>query len=219
MIVIPRRAKFGFLLCERYGGRGSATVIRTIIERAFRRRFGESGVVIRFEALLNATAWAAFVGNADLKSIKVNRYSRSSDVADGIDISQIGKVTCSVKPRRGLGRFPAAIKDAILDRSLSAQDLIGIPAGVDDDVSLQLDDGDQQKQLILGHEEPPNLIYMINRDGDDRPDSAAVFKEMTTRLESELAIQAGVQLAENWRDGSWTEEDLAVKMPAMRDGA
>jgi hypothetical protein len=189
-----------------------------MIERAFRQKFGDANLLIKFEALLNFAAWQTFVSNADMKSLHINRYGLSSDLSDGLDVSSVGKMTCSVKPRRGAGRFGEAIKNGLLRRTVSPHTLVGIPFREDDDVSLELNDGVQTRRLILGSQEPPNLIYLIEESGDVRPDAERVYSEMRNRLDSELAQQAAVQLGHDWRDSTWTSEQLTVRMPAVRDG-
>lgn len=180
LFIVPENSNFGFFLAERYGGRGSYTAIRILMQKAFKQHFGNSKLNLRVEGLLNGKAWNEYVERANMKKLTVNQYRSHPNVARGVDVSSVGKVSTIMKPRRGLGKFDPAIKEGLISGKIQPDALLGIPhfAAKDVDVSLELDDGNQQRRLLLGSEEPANLLYMITGAEQGRPDNALVYGAM-----------------------------------------
>jgi hypothetical protein len=220
MLIIPPHSNTALFLAERCSGRGAASIFLRHLTKAFRKRFVDEALILHKEGLTEEEAWKSFMERARLTQIRVVRYSRSHDLADGINgISEtnIGKLEYTVKPLRSSGLARQLISP-IMDRSIKPEtQILGLRDEVEaDEIRLQLTDGDQQREIVLGKDGLPTLVYPIKTSNDDRPSDGAVYDYMG-ELAKTLAQGLHLELPSNWRDGFWTKQAQSIHMEAVRD--
>ncbi|MFB4267248.1 hypothetical protein [Nonomuraea sp. GTA35] len=220
MIIVPPSSNTALLLAERCSGRGAASIFLRHLTKAFRKRFHDEGLILHKEGLTEEAAWKRFMERARLTQIKVVRYSRNHDLADaitGIGETYIGRLEYTVKPLRSSGLARQLISP-LMDRSLKPEtQILGLRDEVEaDEIRLQLTDGDQQREIVLGKDGLPTLVYPIKTSNEDRPPDEAVYDYMT-ELALTLAQSLELGLPSNWKLGSWTKQAKAVQMEAVRD--
>ncbi|USX51231.1 hypothetical protein [Lentzea sp. HUAS12] len=216
MFVMPDRSNFGLFLAERYGGRGAASMVMSQLRAAFKNHFASDNVTLRVEALLDHGAWRDYLDRADVLSVNVNRYEVSSDIADPVISKNVGKASFSVRPKRGQKKFARAVKDALINGELRAHELFGIPVRDLDETTLDLYDGNQQRRLLLGSEDPVSLVYPLADDSaEERPSDDVVYASMRQRVEI-LKSSLGFELGSNWSNSPWSREELGAKMVVPR---
>lgn len=216
MLASPKEGRWAILLAERYGGRGAATVVLSEFKRAFRLRFANEELIVKYDGLLDPNAWAMYVENAEMTEMQIKRYGPSSDFSDPIAAKSIGKVSSRILPNRGQKTFGRAFRDRVISREILAQEIIGIPVEDGDEVELKLNDGQQQHSVILGAEENPVLAYFLGGKHDDRPSDAAIYAEMRKKI-LDAKSNLGLTLPNQWKDGDWDPSLLDVKLEPIRD--
>jgi hypothetical protein len=215
MVLCLPRSKTAILLTERYGNRGVGSIFLRQLEAAFRQRF--SDFILHSESLIDNEQWRAFRERAKLTSVKVVRYKRSHDIADGVDPKVIGRFVYEAKPRWGSVGLGDALKNGLLGGNLKAQDILGLSNEQDaDETRLTLNDGDQERQVVLGRENLPALVYTVEHDGKDRAKDAVIYDEMNNVVPV-LTKQLGLELPDDWDSADWPKAQLAVKMGAVRE--
>ncbi len=217
MLACPKNGKWAVFLAERYGGRGAASMLIGQFKRAFRSRFGSDGFIVRFEGLMDPDAWAKYVNEADMKELQIKRWGPSPDIADDLTAKSVGRIVSHVKPHRGQKSFPRAFREKITRGEIRAQEIIGIPVKDDDEVEMVLDDGQQQRSLILGETEIPILAYLLAEDTDERPADDEVRHAMLEKV-SDLKARLQLALPSDWSEGEWGHKELSVKLDPVRDG-
>ncbi|MEV8611947.1 hypothetical protein AB0383_29130 [Amycolatopsis sp. NPDC051373] len=217
LIASPKDGTWAIFLAERYSGRGAATALIREFKQAFRSRFEQDKLIVNFDGLVDSDAWAQYVDKADMKEMKIKRFGPSSDIADPLVTKSVGRVTSIIQPRRGQGSFPRSLREKLVSREITAQEIIGIPVADGDEVELALDDGRQQRSILLGEAEHPILSYVLAEDDDERPTNAQVRAQMVAKV-SEAKSKLGLTLAHDWEDGQWSGEALEVKLEVERDG-
>ncbi|MBW4716210.1 hypothetical protein [Saccharothrix obliqua] len=217
LLASPESGDSAVFLAERYGGRGAASMILGQFKRAFKQRFEDDNLIFNYEGLLDQAAWDKYVQNADMTAIEVTRHGASSDFADGSVAKAVGKIVCAVKPRWGERRFPRTVRDRVLSSEVKAQEVIGLKAQDDDEVELVLNDGVQQKRLLVGQPGVPVLVYPVADDNADRPTDDEVYAAMRQKV-SELRTSIGLKLPYAWEAGEWGRQQLGVALAAVRDG-
>lgn len=220
MVIVPPRSNTALLLAERCSGRGAASIFLRHLTKAFRKRFADEALILHKEGLTEEEAWKSFMERARLTQIRVVRYSRNHDLADGINgISEtnIGRLEYTVKPLRSSGLARQLISP-IMDRSIKPEtQILGLRDEVEaDEVRLQLTDGDQQREIVLGKDGLPTLVYPIKTSNDDRPSDEAVYDYMS-ELAKTLAQGLHLELPSSWRNGQWTRQARSIHMEAVRD--
>ncbi|MGB2569282.1 hypothetical protein ACPFP2_12635 [Micromonospora citrea] len=216
MVIVPPGGHMAILLAERYGGRGAASFFMRQLKSAFRGRFG-GDYLLHDENLIDQEAWRDYLANAKLTGIKVVRYDASHDLADRIKPEVVGRLEYEMKPRRGVKSFGQAVKDAFLRKDIQAQQMFGLREALDsDETRLSLDDGHQQRQVVIGKEEPPALVYVLPHEGKDRVKDDVIFGHMDLVVPS-LCRQLHLELSPDWREGAWTDEQLAIRMEVIRE--
>lgn len=215
-LACPESGHWAVLCAERYGGRTAGRMILTTFARAFREKFSSDEYVFKFEGLMDPPAWAAYLQNANMTAIEVSRYGASSDLSDGVVGSTIGRVSCVVKPKRGLKMFSRDTRDGILGKKIQAHDIIGLQYHEGDDTEIVLDDGTQQRRILIDQTEPPVLMYPISDDTQPRPDDIAAFAAMQSKV-VDLRRTLGLHLPDGWESGTWSNARLNVALAAIRD--
>lgn len=216
LVVILPGGTHGLFFAERYGGRGGATLFARELRKAFGARMDIDRLLLHAESLIDEAGWTEYINGAKLTGIKIVRYGLDSDIAGGLSAETVGRLVYEVKRRRGVGSFGQAIKQRLLDGELKAQQIMGLEMLDTDETQLTLDDGTQQKQLVIGRDEPAALVYMIEQSGDDRPSDEAVYLAMEQKAE-ELGRRLGLEFPTGWQRGGWASEQLGIKMEAVRD--
>jgi hypothetical protein len=135
----------------------------------------------------------------------------------GTVAKSVGKIVCAMKPRWGEKRFARFIRDRVINRDIKAQELIGLKVEDTDEVELVLNDGTQQRRLVVGQTDVPILVYPIADDRDERPADVEVFEAMKAKV-SDLRSTLSLQLPYGWETGTWGNDQLAVALAAVRDG-
>ncbi|WP_428963938.1 hypothetical protein [Micromonospora fluostatini] len=216
MLVVPDKGDTALYFAERYGGRGSASFFLRQMKAAFRRRMLNEQLILHHESLIDHQAWSEYLQRAKLTGVQVVRYGISSDIAEGVSADVVGRLRYEVKPRRGAAGLGQRLKDLLLSKEVKAQQILGLSAELEkDETRLDLDDGNQQRQLIIGREEPPALAYLIPYKGDGRPTDDVVFGAME-RVVPVLMQQLGMEISSNWNKGAWSADQLNVRMGAVR---
>lgn len=217
MLVVPDRGEIALYFAERYGGRGAASFFLRQMKAAFRKRMLNEQLILHYESLIDHQYWSEYLERAKLTGVQVVRYGISSDIADGVSADVVGRLRYELKPRRGAAGLGQRLKELLLSREVKAQRILGLSAELEEDETrLDLDDGNQKRQLILDKEEPPALAYLIPYKGDGRPTDDVVYNEMECVLPA-LARQLGIEISVNWNKGAWNEDQLDVRMEAVRD--
>ncbi|MCG8914823.1 hypothetical protein L6E12_03325 [Actinokineospora sp. PR83] len=215
LIVTSENAPHALFMGEKYGSQTSATKLLSAFKRSFSDRFHADHLVFHYNSLMDETAWQKYLETAQMQSIEVHKTQTSSDIADGIVRNSIGRIVCTVKPRRGEGSFARTLRDRILNGDLKAQTIIGVASHDDDEVEIVLDNGTQQRRLIIGSADVPVLFYPLSDDGQPRPLNGDVFKEMRSKV-LEIAPIIGMSLPSDWDSRPWTRQQRSVKLAANR---
>ncbi|MFG1646978.1 hypothetical protein ACGFMK_42440 [Amycolatopsis sp. NPDC049252] len=216
MFVSPAEGRWAIFLAERYGGRGAASLILSEFKRAFRQCFENEELIVKYDGLLDPAAWAEYVEKADMTEMQVKRFGPSPDFADPVAAKSVGRVVSRVRPMRGQKGFGRAFRDKIISREIRAQDIIGIPVIDGDEVELKLNDGEQQRSVILGEEANPVLAYFLVGDKEERPSDGAVYAAMRKKV-IDAKANLGLTLPQQWKDGTWDDSLLSVKLEPIRD--
>ncbi|WP_143219239.1 hypothetical protein [Actinokineospora bangkokensis] len=218
LLVASENGPYALLIGERYGSHSSAGTVLSTFYRAFVEKFRDSGknFVFKNEGYIDKEAWSSYLKNADMKSVQVNKYEASSDIADGTIRSSIGKIVCQMRPRRGLGHFGRNLRDQLITGDVNAHSIIGIKEDPGDEVEVVLSDGIQQRRLLLGAKNVPVLLHSLAADDADRLSSDDVLDAMLTKV-SDLRSKVGLKLPDDWKKKAWTRQQLNVKMAAYRD--
>ncbi|WP_431918138.1 hypothetical protein [Micromonospora wenchangensis] len=215
MILCLSRSKTAVFLTERYGNRGVGSIFLRQLQAAFRAKF--SDLILHSESFVDNEQWRIFRERAKLTSVKVVRYSVSHDPADGIDRKVIGKIVYEAKPRWGVVGLGNKIKSGLLGGELNAHQLLGLSDVQDtDETRLTLSDGDQERQVVLGREDLPALVYTVDHDGKERAKDSVVYNEMHGIIPV-LTKQLGLELPGDWESPEWQRAQLTVKMGAVRE--
>ncbi|GGS21199.1 hypothetical protein [Actinokineospora fastidiosa] len=216
LVVASDGGPFALLLGERYGNHSSVGTVLSTFYRAFVHRFREQGFVFRGEGYVDQEAWDAYLQEAEMKTIQVNKYEASSDIADGFIRRSIGKIVCEVRPKRGEGSFTRKVRDQLLGGELKAHSIIGIEEDPSDEVELTLNDGRQQKRLLIGKSKVPVLLYPLTEGDEERLSDQQVLDTMLAKV-SDLQTRVGMNLPATWKTEEWTLDQLDVKMAAYRE--
>ncbi|PWV81878.1 hypothetical protein SAMN05421630_106111 [Prauserella marina] len=185
-------------------------------KRAFRRRFDSADLLVKHEGLMDSDAWEKFIESAEMTALEIKRFGLSSDRSHPMAEKTVGKIVTQVKPNWGEKKFPRRLRDAIIDGDVRAQELVGMPALDADEVEAVLEDGNQQRRLLIGQAAVPILAYPIAEDRDERPADAQVYAAMEEKV-SEVNGKLGLKLPYDWKAGQWSDEALSVKLDAIRD--
>ncbi|GAB3452833.1 hypothetical protein [Actinophytocola sediminis] len=216
LLTSPTSGNWAILLAERYGGRGSVTMVLSEFKKAFQQRFNSDNFLFKYDGLMDLAAWEKYVDNADMTELKIKRWSPASDIADPVIAESVGHVVSHVKPRRSQKRFPRTVFQKLVTQEISAQSIVGIPPREGDEVELVLNDGIQQRSIILGEVETPILAYILSDDQNDRPSDGIVHDAMLAKV-ADAKRTLGLTLTHDWKDGDWGDDMLSVKMEAIRE--
>jgi hypothetical protein len=170
-------------------------------------------LLLKSESIIDSDAWKAYLDKAQLTGVRVIRHGLSDDRAVGLNIETVGTLIHEMKPRRGLvGGLGNTLKNKLLRGEVDAQALLGLATSEDEDETrITLDDGAQSREVVLGNDSAPALVYPIDYDEPDRPDNELVYKEME-KVAPQLVKQLGGHLSGSWKDGEWSTEELSVTM-------
>ncbi|WP_405087973.1 hypothetical protein [Microbispora sp. NBC_01389] len=220
MLVVPPNADAAIFLAERCGGRGAATAFLGHLIKSFNRRFANEHLVLRKEGIADKEAWNKFVEKARLTQIKAIRYTQGHDIADGVNglqATNIGKLEYTVKPKRS-SSLAKQLMSMIMDQSIKPEtQILGLREGFEvDEIRLQLTDGDQQKEVIMGRDGFPTLVYPIKVAEGERPSDEVIYDFMAD-IAQQLAQGLLLELPSDWRTGSWGRKSKSVSFEAVRD--
>ena len=203
----------GLLLCERYAGRGLATIYQRELTRAIRANF--QGLTVHWEGLTNGQAWQSFLADAKLSKIRVIRHSVSTDIADDLTQKYVYDLMYSAKPRRGQRFFPNSIKEGLLSGNIKPGVILGLQPEMQlDETHLELQTDTWQKDFTLD-QQMPVLVYAASDDDSRRPDDGEIYSRMA-EVALELCQTLGVDLPTGWQKGAWSADALAVALEAVR---
>jgi hypothetical protein len=215
MILSLPRSKTAVFLTERYGNRGVGSIFLKQAEAAFRAKF--SDLILHSESFIDSDQWRNFRERAKLTGVKFVRFKMSHDLADGIDPQVVGRLVYEMKPRWGSEGLGGKMKDGLLGGRYKAQDLLGLSGEQDtDETRLTLSDGEQERQVVLGKENLPALVYAVDHDGKERAKDPVIYSEMHSIVPS-LTKQLGLELPGDWDSAEWEKAQLTVKMGAARE--
>lgn len=214
MVLCLARSKTAVFFTERYGNRGVGSIFLRQLEAAFRAKF--SDLILHSESFIDNEQWRVFRERSKLTSVKVVRYKISHDLADGIDPEVIGKIVYEAKPRWGIEGLGNRMKNGLLGGELKAHGLLGLSEEDSDETRLTLSDGDQERQVVLGKENLPALVYAVDHDGKERAKDSVVYSEMHSVVPV-LTKQLGLELPGDWDSAEWRKDQLTVKMGAVRE--
>ncbi|MFF5054012.1 hypothetical protein ACFY1S_12605 [Micromonospora sp. NPDC000663] len=215
MIVWAPQSTTAMFLTERYGNRGSGGFFLRQLELAFRENFNGQ-LLLHTESLIDFERWQEYRDNAKLTNIKVVRFGGTHDIGNGVDPDLIGKLVFEAKPRWGSEGFGSSMKSGLLEGTVSAQTIFGLGVHARDETRLTLDDGTQERTVIVGRENLPALIHPIEYDGDGRADDHIVYASMKEAAPT-LAAGLGRELLGDWDTEEWPKAHLLAKMGAIRE--
>lgn len=213
VLLLPPGATSALIFLER--ANNQCGVIRLL--DLFKGRFALAYPDLRLEtdAVIEGEAWLA---SAQLVRVSAYRRHKGSDRSDNYEGAQkpkfAGDLTHSLVPGIGMKSLPRSIFDGLRGGAIKVGELLSFAEGDDEsEAEVTLEGNGKRKTFIIGRERRPSVSYPLSKHNEDawsaeRIRNFVFGKEMAV----DLFDRFGIDWTEGYTVGTWTSDQLAVKM-------
>lgn len=160
------------------------------------------------QVIVEPKAWQK---DADLRKITVTASKWRNTVGGSVSpvVMPMGQLRQELRPAKGLGFFPRAIRDSILNKQISMSVYLGFPAGVDTETKVELVKDKRAKTFIVGREKSPSVLLMLTEDGKPRLKDTEIQSKIFEEAESFYKAD-GLSWESKWETGkvAWVKPDV-----------
>lgn len=212
--VAPKGATGMLVFIEKVGGVSAGSRVLALFHQALRAKYGDQKLNFKVETMVEADAW---LQKAQLEEVTgvVNAYDYSSDVADSGKVKVIGKLRVDLVPEGTKEFLPKKVWEGLKKRDLNAARVLGLNEELEvDQLQVKVRADGKSKRFAIDKEKEPALAYLLAERGV--PDVDA-FKDFCFGHAKDLLPSVGAQWETGLKSGSWSADDLAVKLEMPGD--